>query len=531
MTPFGFSGLLAGTSALGFGLFVLLKSPDRRIARIWFAFSLSVATWGFAVLGMDFAKTERAAWLAWNVGYTCGVIWIASLFYHFVSTFLELKNRTLIVVNYMVSAVFLALYPSRLFFTRLQLMWHSIYFARSGPIHYVFFVWWAGLVIYSHLLMIRAYPSVNPLKKKQIAYMFLATSIGYTGGSASFLNDFGFAPYPWGQFGVFMYPIIMSYAIVKHQLMDISVILRKTAVYSLVSAILIAVYVGIVTLLSRVFEGRYGSTSMVFSALTTIAIALMFNPLRMFTQRWIDRRFPRERFDSDLLQEAAGGFAHEMKRPLAKISLPAELALLDVKRVEEGEASFEETAPMLKERLQFIMRQSSDAGQMIEAIRAVFASQQAPQAEVHPRDVVNAALAVEREHLEKQNATVHISMSDRVPLAFWRAKQVEIVLVNLIKNAVESMESLPAGQPREIQLIVAAELSTIVMTVRDSGPGFRAADAKHLFQPAFTTKGPRGTGLGLYVSRQLIEAHGGTLQTAIPEGSGAAFIVRLPIKP
>src|SRR5262249_30055280 len=97
-----------------------------------------------------------------------------------------------------------------------------------------------------------------------------ATAIGFTGGSLSYLPQFGILVYPWGNFAVFLYPIIMSYAILKHQLLDINVVIRKTLVYSLVTASLAAVYAGTVTILAFVVGSPDKFISVVSHPLDTV---------------------------------------------------------------------------------------------------------------------------------------------------------------------------------------------------------------------------------------------------------------------
>ena len=297
---------------------------------------------------IGWTKNPHAASLAWRLGYITGVIWIAAGYYRFICVFLGLDRRKSILLHYAIGAFFMMAAPSHLFFKHVDFLWDSVFYIRSGPLHYLFFIWWISLVSYSHYLMLRARSAATPEKKNQIMYFALATAFGFMGGSLAFLPNFGIDVYPWSHFTVFLYPIIMSYAILRHRLMDINVVIRKTLLYSLVSASLAGVYVGTITLLAYVLGAQNGPASAFSSALAAIFITLLFNPLRIRMQRWLDRHFPRERLDPALLQEAAGGFAHEMKRPLAKISLPAQLILSDLRSIKNGEIALDEVLPYWK---------------------------------------------------------------------------------------------------------------------------------------------------------------------------------------
>jgi len=109
------------------------------------------------------------------------------------------------------------------------------------------------------------------------------------------------------------------------------------------------------------------------------------------------------------------------------------------------------------------------------------------------------------------------------------AKQLEIVFVNLIKNAAEAMAlHSTAGLARELWLRGHEDANYVVASIKDSGPGIKRTDIGHLFEAYFTTKGSTGTGMGLFLSRQVIKAHGGSIDVKTEEGKGTEFIIRLP---
>ena len=113
-------------------------------------------------------------------------------------------------------------------------------------------------------------------------------------------------------------------------------------------------------------------------------------------------------------------------------------------------------------------------------------------------------------------------------MAQGRAKQLEIVFVNLIKNAAEAMSNLEENRERKLHIGASFNQREIIMSVKDTGPGIKPEDMGKILSPNFTTKGPHGTGIGLYLSRQIILAHGGTIEVASPNGNGATFTIKLP---
>lgn len=110
------------------------------------------------------------------------------------------------------------------------------------------------------------------------------------------------------------------------------------------------------------------------------------------------------------------------------------------------------------------------------------------------------------------------------------------VFGNLIKNAIEAaltpaLSRLTAGEGARrggiINLSARENGDFIIVSIKDDGPGISSNDQSKLFEPYFTTKGPRDTGMGLYLSRQIVQAHGGEIKVVSQEGKGTEFIVFL----
>jgi signal transduction histidine kinase len=106
--------------------------------------------------------------------------------------------------------------------------------------------------------------------------------------------------------------------------------------------------------------------------------------------------------------------------------------------------------------------------------------------------------------------------------------QLQQVIFNLIKNAIDAMEGVPLGE-RHLRLVTGFDRKSIVsLYIRDSGPGINAEDQDRIFDPFFTTK-PAGMGMGLSICRTIIETHGGSLRLAKTNHRGSSFEISLPI--
>jgi two-component system, NtrC family, sensor kinase len=232
---------------------------------------------------------------------------------------------------------------------------------------------------------------------------------------------------------------------------------------------------------------------------------------------------------TDMLGEIAGGFAHEIKTPLANISLSAELSYIDLASLETRQRSSEETLPELKQRMKDIMDQTVKASEKIEAIRQFSKPGQVPLGPVDIATVISGSRSLLDHLVNKSGADIRVQIPAGIPLLRGNPKQLEIVFVNLIKNAIEAMQAnAPAGTAKLLQITVREDGAWIEVRVKDSGPGIRKTDIHHLFEAYFTTKGTSGTGVGLFLSQQVIKAHGGQIDVSSEEGQGTEFCIRLP---
>jgi signal transduction histidine kinase len=246
MNLFALSGLLTGLSSLAFGSFVYWKGAHRPLNRLWFIFTVSVAAWGFGGMWIALASTPSQALWAWRLALACGVLWIPIFFHHFVQTFCNLPGRAFLICTYVTGIAVFPLCFTNLLFSDVRFAFSSFYYALPGPIFPLFTVWWVLLVGYSHYQLYTMHRSTVGLRRRQIEYFFIATAIGYAGGFLGYLPIFGLDLYPYGNFAIVLYPMIMTYAIVQYRLMDIAVVVNKGLAYGLVLVlILIPMYLAV----------------------------------------------------------------------------------------------------------------------------------------------------------------------------------------------------------------------------------------------------------------------------------------------
>lgn len=139
--------------------------------------------------------------------------------------------------------------------------------------------------------------------------------------------------------------------------------------------------------------------------------------------------------------------------------------------------------------------------------------------------VVREGVALGALDASRHGISVALNLSDAVGAAVIDRVQICQVVVNLVRNAVEAMQN---SEPRQLTVTTAVASSHMVkITVADTGPGLSSEVERDLFK-AFVTFKPGGLGVGLSISRQLVEAHGGRIEAAAGPESGAVFTICLP---
>lgn len=279
---------------------------------------------------------------------------------------------------------------------------------------------------------------------------------------------------------------------------------------------------GYLLLGEKMSEEAYGQEDLLLLRIVANQTALAYQRVRYLEMAVNGAR-------TEMVAQIAGGFAHEIKTPLANISLPAEMSLMDLNEVEQGARAAEEVLPELKVRLKAIMQQVFKVSEKIEAIRLFSKPGQVRMEAVGLGHILRNSLALLDHLLQKAGIRARLECPEALPCVRGNAKQLEIVFVNLIKNAVEAMMQNPSPRlAQDLRIAAWEEGDWVLAVVEDSGPGISRANFTHLFEAYFTTKGSAGTGMGLFLSQQVIKAHGGSIHLRSREGDGTECRIRLP---
>jgi PAS domain S-box-containing protein len=223
-----------------------------------------------------------------------------------------------------------------------------------------------------------------------------------------------------------------------------------------------------------------------------------------------------------VLGELAASIAHEINQPLAALATNADAALrwLNAAKPNIAEAN---------ESLRRISRDANRAAEVIAGIRAFLARSAPQKRELSLDEVMRAAEPLVGGEAQAKGVALVFATAPALPPVLADRIQVQQVIVNLALNALEAMIGITAHSKVLRIAVERYRRDELRVSVRDTGAGLQPEHAEKIFDAFFTTK-PGGLGMGLAISRSIVEAHGGRLWATPNAGPGATFHFTLPIE-
>ncbi|HXV47299.1 MAG TPA: ATP-binding protein, partial [Candidatus Binatia bacterium] len=220
--------------------------------------------------------------------------------------------------------------------------------------------------------------------------------------------------------------------------------------------------------------------------------------------------------------ELAASLAHELNQPLTAILSNAQAAqrFLSSERPNIGE---------VREILSDIVQDNNRAGEVIRRMRALVKKEQLQFNSLDLKGLIEEMLPLLHSDAILRNVRISLNLSADLPPANGDKIQLQQVLLNLLLNAFDSMKNCPFEDKTVLVRAATNCAGMIEVSVRDRGTGLTADKLDKMFQPFYTTK-PDGLGMGLSISRSIIEAHGGRLWAENNPDRGATFYFVLPVE-
>jgi PAS domain S-box-containing protein len=224
-----------------------------------------------------------------------------------------------------------------------------------------------------------------------------------------------------------------------------------------------------------------------------------------------------------LMGEMASGIAHEVNQPLTAITSYSQVCLNLMQ-------SDNYDPVMLRDILHKTNQQALKAGHIIHRMRDFVKGKKLQRSTIDINDLIYDAVGLCESYLKQNSVQLGLQLKKRLPPICADSIQIEQVILNLIRNSIDALSSLPRLMSRSLSIQTAINCDNdIEIRIKDNGPGIDVAEQKKILTPFFTTKSD-GMGMGLSICRSIIEAHDGALRFNSQPGKGTTFYFTLPMR-
>ncbi len=520
--------------ALTLGIAVIKANWHAAINRLYFLLTFISFLWlfsyGLLYLTTDYDKALQIA----KVGHSAAVILVPTVYWFMLAVLGNLKKKIdvymAIFANVYAVAAMCLTYVSPGYFKGIRLHYWGYY--PVGGLHMLLYTIWTFMVALRALYLLidaskKAKQNLQYENYLKFKYYALSLSV-FIFSAVDFVPKFGLNVYPFGFIFVGAFSSLTTYAIVRHKLLDVQIIIRRSFVYSLLITIITFIYLTLILLSEYLFRTYFGYASILTAIATSSIVAITFNPLRSRIQLIIDRSFfridPEQlKIENTKLKEAvqeqdrmksvatlAAGMAHEIKNPLTTIKTFAEYL---PKKYDD---------PDFRDKFSKIVADEVDRVNNILKQLLEFSKPSPPQLKpILISDLLSETLSLLSNNFLRQGIELHKDL-DAYCMLQGDKNQLKQAFLNIFLNSIQSI-------PQKGQLTVTARTEPdgyAKVSVTDTGCGMSPEQVQHVFDPFYTTK-EDGTGLGLAIVHSIITKHGGKIEIKSKVGEGTTVSVFL----
>jgi two-component system sensor kinase FixL len=220
--------------------------------------------------------------------------------------------------------------------------------------------------------------------------------------------------------------------------------------------------------------------------------------------------------------ELSATIAHEINQPLAAIMNYAQTGsrLMKMKKPDLGQ---------IRDIFTYIVEDNKRAADVIHKARGFLKKSEYEFKKLNINDVIQEVITLMRSDMIVKNVILEKNFDKNIPFVWGERIQLQQVVLNFIKNALEVMDAMKVARERKLFIsTMQAEPSVIMVRIKDSGPGIDKKNMDSIFAPFFSTK-KEGLGLGLSICKTIVEAHGGKIGAENNADKSAAFYFSLPM--
>ena len=505
---------LSAIITFGFGLFVLFANRKVRANQLFFAMCAVLFVWQVSFLLGSVTAQTSLSYIFWF--FNISNIFLILFIFHFLLVAVDAhkKHYTVLKGMYVTGGVIFALcliFPD-LFLPAVAPKLYFYNYLVGGPLYAVMLWFFMFVGLYNVFMLVSERRRKGAEGKKRIDYYIFSNFYGTGTGITAFPLVFGIPINPILSIATGLFIVPIAYGIVKRELLDIRVVIRRTVI----STAIIGLVSGLLTLVS--FLSNWLAESIPGFEFWMVPVGTAFVSFLIGSIYW-KKAQEAEKLKYEFITVAT----HKLRTPLTRVrwavgALSTRTDLPD------------DVKPALESITQANLEMIETSNLLVDAARTEKSDYQYSSVPVNLRAIVENILSQSKSAAEMKQVTFDTQLADTIPDVLGDKERIGSVVRVFIENAI-------AYSPEKsvINVSLSFEKDTIRFSVTDKGIGFSSRERAYIFKKFFRTDRAKtadteGLGIGLYMAKNIIERHRGTLEAESPGiQKGSTFWFTLPV--
>jgi len=520
---------------MGFAILVYQNGRSSKINQSWFYFSAVLSTWALSLYGVVSSSSSQTAWY-WQLLLDFSASFVPVLYLNFTLNYLGWKHKILTYIVGVASLVMGLFSFSPLFKTGMTVRF-GFNWINAGPYYFVFPLFFILVILLSLILLYREYKrDKNDLIRSQVLYLLIGSTLGFIGGVTNFLPQL-FNVYPFGNYFITVYVAFMGYSMIKHRLFNAKAIATELFAGAIMILFLFNVftYSSTTDLIIRVSEFI---VSTIFAYLLVKAVDNEISQREHIQKLATDLASTNKELESanDKLKELdkqktefVSLASHQLRSPLTAIKGYSSMIL---------EGDYGKITGKMKEAVGRVFESSQKLVLVIEDFlnitRIELGRIKYDMTEWSFNTLIKNVIGEQKPNIERRGLAISYEEDAPEYTVYADQGKVSQVISNLIDNSVKYTKQ--GSLKVKVAGVTNSEGKKAVrFTVTDTGVGIDPKTMPHLFQKFSRADDASktniiGTGLGLYVAKQIMDAHQGKIWAeSAGKDQGSTFLVELAL--
>ncbi len=227
---FAISGLLTAITCFALALLILIRSPRLPVNRLMTLFNLCCALWGIGIVQVGLARSAEQAIWGWRIAHVGG-FFLGTVFFQLSGLLIGKQRSNFVTIAHAVAAVGGVLVVQGIAMSEIWHPFGPLHYHRANAIYSVIVAGWAFFVIWGHVQLFAGYQRFAEPERTRLRFITWAWAIGFVGGTSTLLPQFGVLIPPYGNFSIPVYAFVVTYAITKHGLLDVQLVITRTTLW------------------------------------------------------------------------------------------------------------------------------------------------------------------------------------------------------------------------------------------------------------------------------------------------------------